>query len=394
MKSRRSVLTAMLTVAALGAAAPAALAAPAAHPAHPAPAVFANPGAAEPSLSASLSPSARPVVAYVGPGGSLWVASDKAGTWHRTRLAGPGSADSAPSLVVVPTGLKAIAVEGADHSLWFYAYLSGHWHHVRVSGHGTAYSAPSLYIGADGAGIAVEGPHHSLYFDSVTSLETFSSEEVDTNVAYSAPSLVIRDSSQADTDDPAGEVDIAVQNARHSLSLFYNPGSGWVNDVIGAPGKNYSAPSLIVFAGLGSAQGTALIAVEGPHHSLRSYIRFGTTDIAGTLKGRGWVYSAPTVSEGDSETLIPIAFQSRNHSLGLVFDKSLGSGTWKSDPVSVLRTAYSAGSIVLSPSGELYIAVQGAGNSLRLSKAAETAPGHAPHFTGKMIAGPGTTFGG
>jgi hypothetical protein len=397
MKPRRSALTAIITVAALGGAAPAALAAPASHPSHVAPTIFANRGADQPSVSVSVSPTGEAEIASVGAGGSLWFSYFKSGKWHRSEAAKPGSAFSGPSLVAGPSGAAVIAVEGPDHTLWVHGFVAGHWHSVRVSGPGTAYSAPSLDESAGGAGLAVEGPHHSLYFDSLVSLTHFARHKVGgNNDDFSAPSLVIRGPDQVSSGHPEGEVDIAVENNDHALSYFSNPGSGWNNDVIGGPGSAYSAPSLVVSTGFLANEGAPYILVQGPHHSMFQYLNDTGTFQKDPVAGNGKVFSAPSVQEGDAVRSVFIAFRGVQNSVSVYYWRTV-PGDWVNDViVKASGTVDSAPALFYrTGSGENDVVFQGSHNTLWYYHAKKPAAADlGPSFAGHRVAGPGTTFGG
>jgi hypothetical protein len=397
MKTRNSALTAIIAIAALGGSAPAALAAPPARPAHVAPAIFANRGADQPSVSVSVSPTGEAEIASVGAGGSLWLSYFKGGKWHRSEAAKPGSAFSGPSLYAGPSGAAIMAVEGPDHTLWVHALVSGHWHSVRVSGPGTAYSAPSLYLSEGGAGLAVEGPHHRLYFDSIVSLSHFVRTEVGgNNDDFSAPSLVIRGPNQVSAGHPEGEVDIAVENDDHALSYFSNPGSGWENDVIAGPGSAYSAPSLVVSTGFLANEGAPYILVQGPHHGMFQYLNDLGTFEKDRVTANGRIFSAPSVQEGDAVRSAFIAFRGVDNSVSVYYWSTL-HGDWVNDVI-----VKATGSVDSAPalfyrtgSGENDVVFQGSHNTLWYYHAKRPAVADdAPSFTGHRVAGPGTTFGG
>lgn len=397
MRARVVALTALVITAAL-AAAPVAFAAPAPHP------IFSNYGDGAPSLSLSVSPGGEPEVASVGLDGSLWFTCHVGTKWHRTKVAGAGTAFSGPSLVAGPSGVAFMAVEGASHTLQYYFLRSGLWHHVQVAGKDTAYSAPSLAEGPSGLGIAIAGPGNSLrYYHRLVSGKWLMRVINGAGTTFSAPSLVIRSSSQARTGDPAGEVDIAVENGNHTLSYYNSLANGnFQNDVIGGLNSTYSAPSLIVIASAGRTSrvvGVPVIMVEGASHTLQQYQDINNWQLSNPPpEGRNWVYSAPSLLQGGGSIELPVAFQGASHSLAITFLHVVSRSVFRqNDPVAFAFTTYSAPAMfyrTASPAGELDIAVQGSGNTLRYYHAPAPASGLAPNFTGMTIAGPGTTAGG
>jgi hypothetical protein len=393
--ARVAAVAAVLTAAAL-AAAPAAMASGPHRPAHPA---FTNPGNAAPSLSLTVTSSGVPEVASVGKNGSLWFTDKSGGKWHRTEVAKAGAADSGPSLLAVPGGAD-LAVEGPNHSLQYYFLANKHWYHTQLAGKSTAYSAPSLVQGPEGLGLAVQGRNHTLWYYS-TSADHWGKRQVDgNNVAFSSPSLVIRDTEQATVSDPAGEVDIAVENASNSLSYFRSlPGGSWQNDVLDGPGTTFSAPSLVVIAGdplRTPGQGQAVIAFEGPSHELSECI---STVGCKLIEGKNWDFSAPSLIQGDADTWLSVAFQNSGHSLTVEYlDRADRASSGQNAPVAGGLTTYSAPALFLRathPLGQTDLVVQGHGNSLLYYAAPIPPSGKVLSFTSKtVIGGAGTTFGG
>lgn len=360
---------------------------------------FTNPGAASPSLSLSVSPAGEPEVASVGPAGTLWFRYMTGGIWHSHRVAGPGSAFSGPSIYAGPLGFTGIAVEGPVHTLQFYALAGGHWHHFVVTPPNTAYSAPSLAVGTTKAGISVEGPHHTLlcFSGTLSGLSGHLHHSVvnGPGTTFSAPSMVIRTADQATVADPAGEIDIAVENASHSLSYYRSRSHGWQNTVIGGPGSAYSAPSLTVLTSTFILEGEPYLVVQGPHHSLRAY-----TNNSGWQKilviGNGRVYSAPSLTLGDTSQEAGMAFEGVSHSVSFVYWYVSG-GSWVNDVItSISGHVNSAPALFFrAASGENDIVLQGGSNTLwYFSAPAPASPNLAPQFSGHRIGGPGTTFGG
>jgi hypothetical protein len=403
VKPGKTVLFATITAIAL--ASPA-LASPAlaAASARTGPAVltFTNPGATSPSLSLSVSPSGEPEVASVGPNGSLWFSYLTSGRWHRTRVGGPGSAFSGPSLYAGPLGFAGIAAEGPLHTLQFFALAGGHWRHFIAAGPGSVYSAPSLAVGTSKAGVAFEGPRHSLVFYSgtVSGLTGHLHKKVinGRGTTYSAPSVVIRGSDQVSGSGGAGQVDIAVQNANHALS-YYNslPGGHWQNDVIGGPGTAYSAPSLTVYNTLSEAEGVPYLVVQGPHHSMTAFADNGSWQKI-LVAGNGRVYSAPSLTVGDSTRESGMAFEGPSHSVSFYYWYVSGD-SWVNDVISSVTLKVDSAPALFfrtgNPYGENDLVFQGKGNTLWYMHAPEPgSPSLAPQFTGRVIAGHGTTFGG
>ncbi len=399
MKPGKTAMTALLASMVLASMALAAPAAVAARAGAERPA-FTNPGAASPSLSLSVSPSGEPEVASVGPGGSLWFSYLTGSSWHRTMVGGPGSAFSGPSLYAGPLGFAGIAVEGPVHTLQFFALAGGHWHHFVAAGPGSVYSAPSLVVGTSKAGVAFEGPRHSLVFysGSVSGLSGHLHKKVinGPGTTYSAPSALIRASDQVSSLGGAGQVDIAVENADHALSYYDSrPGGHWQNDVIGGPGTAYSAPSLTVYTTLTDAEGAAYLVVQGPHHSMTAFANDGSWQEIAVL-GNGRVYSAPSLTVGDSTRESGMAFEGPSHSVSFLY---WDGSNWVNDVISsVTGKVESAPALFFrtaNPYGENDLVFQGAGNTLWYMHAPEPAsPSLAPQFTGRAIAGHGTTFGG
>ncbi len=387
MRTRLPAVLALTAVAALAATTTAVAASAAAVQATTAP------GAFEPSLSLSVSPAGEPEVASIGPGGSLWFTYEQGGAWHHAKVAGPGSAQSGPSLFA-GSGLTDIAVEGANHTLQFYVRTASRWRRVQIAGRDSTYSAPSLAEGPKGPGIAAMGPDHSLRYYALVSGHWRTHVVNGRGTTYSAPSLVIRSALQAATDHPAGEIDIVAQNAHHALS-YYNslPVGNWQNDVIGGVDSAYSAPSLIVTTDRINP-GEPVISVQGAHRTLWGYA-YDSGWISQERESSNWTYSAPWLTEGDPEgTSYPMAFAGSSDSLAITFYNGGTRSGWQNDPVAGAFTTYSAPVIVMTAAGGFDMAVQGKGNSLRYYQAAMPASGLAPNFSGKTIAGHGTTFGG
>lgn len=354
---------------------------------------FTNPGPGSPSLSLSVNSAGEPEVASIGPGASLWYTFEQGGTWHHTKVAGPGSAESGPSLFA-GSGLTDIAVEGANHTLQFYVRTVGRWHRVQIAGRNSTYSTPSLAEGPKGPGIAATGPRHSLRYYAFVSGRWRTHVVNGPGTTYSAPSLVIRSALQATAADRAGEADIAAQNANHALSYYNALSNGhWHNDVIGGIDSAYSAPSLTVTTSRTNA-GEAVVCAEGAHRTLWMYAS-GAGWARQERESGNWTYSASWVIDGDpTGTAFPMAFQGSSNSLAITFFNGGTRAGWQNDPVAGPFTAYSAPVLVMTAAGGFGIAVQGKGNSLRYYQASMPTSGFAPNFSGKTIAGPGTTFGG
>jgi hypothetical protein len=361
------------------------------------PAANPNPGDAEPSLAFSVNPGGKPEIAEIGKNSSLWFVVQSNGAWKRTQVAGAGAAGSGPSLIAEAGGAAILAVEGPAHALEYYALAGGHWHHTQVAGKNTTYSAPSLAVGPSGPAIAVEGPGHDLKYYTLKAGRWHVKTVNGADTVYSAPSLVVRQASQATTGHPAGEADIAVQNASHSLSYYNsNPNGSWDNDVIGGPSTTYSAPSLTVTAPVGrSGQVIPLIMVEGAKHTLLEY-EDETSWHSSLRESANWDFSVPSLVFGDAATEQAVSYEGADHSLVLTYFNVTGR-FWQNDVVTVIDNAYSAPVLVVRaghPAGELDIVDQGPSNELRYYSAADPGPTSVPSFTGHLIAGQGTTFGG
>ena len=357
-----------------------------------------NPGDADPSLAFSVSTAGKPEIATTGKNGSLWFAAQSKGSWKRTQVAGAGSTGSGPSLIAEAGGAAILAIEGPAHALEYYTLAGGHWHHTQIAGKNTAYSAPSLALGPSGPAIAVEGPRHDLTYYTLKTGHWHVKTINGAGTTYSAPSLVIRQASQATANDPAGEADLAVQNASHSLSYYHsNPSGSWTNDVIGSQGTTYSAPSLIVSAPTSrtSQGGIPVIMVEGAKHTLLEY-QDGTSWLSGERESADWDYSAPSLVLGTPATELAVSYEGQDHGLVLTYF-NVADRFWQNDVVTVIDNAYSAPVLVVRaghPTGELDIADQGPSNELRYYSAPVPGSNSVPSFTGHTVAGKGTTFGG
>jgi hypothetical protein len=355
-----------------------------------------NTGDAEPSLAFSVNPAGKPEIATTGKNGSLWFAAQAKGAWKRTQVAGAGSTGSGPSLVAEAGGAAVLAVEGPAHALEYYALAGGHWHRTQVAGKNTTYSTPSLALGPSGPAIAAEGPGHDLRYYALKNGHWQGKTVNDTGSAYSAPSLVVRQADQATASDPAGEADIAVQNASHSLSYYNsNPGGSWHNDVIGGPDTTYSAPSLIVSTPIGRAGegGVPVVMVEGAKHTLLEY-EDDTGWRSGERESANSDYSAPSLVLGNAATELAVSYQGPGHALILDYYNVVGR-YWQNVVVTPIGNVYSAPVIVVRaghPAGEVDIAGQGPSNELRYYSAPPSSS--VPSFTGHTVAGKGTTFGG
>ncbi len=121
-------------------------------------------------------------------------------------------------------------------------------------------------------------------------------------------------------------------------------------------------------------------------------------DFSGTwsvnpLLGNGSLASAPSVAQGgEVNNEKEIAFQAPDRTLQVYFpDTATLEGivaanfTVASAPVLVVRGSH--------PVGENDLLFQGTSNTLRYYHAPKPVSG-VPNFTGKRIAGPGSTFGG
>ncbi len=215
------------------------------------------------------------------------------------------------------------------------------------------------------------------------------------NAAYSAPSLVIRAANQVGF-GPAGQADIAVENANNSLSYYFSRKHGWGSGLIlGSVHKVYSAPSLMVIRGSTSFRdtGSMVIAFEGPNHSLLEAVHFTPTWSLSQLEGKGTLASAPSVAQGDEAAReVEIAYRAPDWTLQVYFpDTSSLEGitaanfTVSSAPVLVVRGSH--------PLGENDLLFEGTNNTLWYYHAPNPLSA-LPNFTGQRIAGRGTTFGG
>jgi hypothetical protein len=390
VKPVHAALAATTALAVLAAGAGSALAAPAGVPVgvralFAAPAL-GNPGAASPSLSLSVAAAGDPEIATIGGHNSLQYYTKVKGKWTRKQLAGANSAFAGASLISGPVSDAAIAVQGPGHSLVLYIKTSGHWRKENVAGPDTTYSAPSLALGKSAIAIAILGKSHSLWyywFDTSWHKHAILGGER----AFSAPSLVLRAS---------GAADIAVEGANHTLSYLSaaNP-LHWANDVIGAVGTTYSAPSLAFGAG------EPVIAVEGPHHQLLAFSKGGRWK-SSKLEPSGRCYSAPSLRENVSDATRPveIAFQGASHSVTLLFfDAGIPTAGWVNDVITQATGSVDSAPALFdrgaNPAGEADLVFQGKGDTLWYYHAPKPSiAGLAPSFTGLRIGGPGSTFGG
>lgn len=373
------------------------MAAPQGRAAGPVPA-FIGLGDLSLSLSLSVSPSGQPEAVAQGKSRSLWFYFQSRGTWHRTKIAGPGTAFSGPSLAAGPGGTAFVAVEGAVHTLQYYALRKGRWHHTQVAGVHTTYSDPSLALGPHGPGIATEGRTNILWYYSLSGGHWRKSNVFGKFAAYSAPSLVIRGPRQAGPGNPAGQVDIAVQNANHSLSYYYSRvHGGWKSAlIVGSVGTILSAPSLLDFRG--ASAGQSYIVAEGPGHSLTAWASSHGWHEVTSRPDSGIIFSVPSVVQGDPQRPIEIAFRGPSRSVLVVY-YSAASNHWVNDViVQASRTVSSAPALFnrsSHPAGEADLIFQSRVNALWYFHAAKPAlPADAPGFKGTRIAGPGSTFGG
>jgi hypothetical protein len=407
MKSRATAMVGLAAAAALVASASPVLAAqarpnPAASAGAAGPA-FSNPGATSPSLSISVSSFGVGEVAAVGKGGSLWVYTDSNYfSWKRAKLGGAGSAFSGPS-VYSGDSRSYIAVEGPSHSLRLYTKSHGSWRRTDLAGAGSTYSTPSLAVGPHGPGVAAQGPGRTLWYYSLKGGHWRRSKVFGLNAAYSAPSLVIRNSSQAGFGGKSGQADIAVEKAHHSISYFYSTSNGWKTaHIVGSVGQVYSAPSMVVVAYDGPEQGTAYIAFEGPHHSLRTWKNYNAIWTLSHLEGSDWVYSAPSLSQdptavADFSFEPEFAFQNSSHSMTVEYYNYI-SDLWQNDPMAGPGSTFSAPAEVVrtyNTAGDDNIVVQGPNGSLQFYFAPDVyESATVPPFTKFQIAGHGTTIGG
>jgi hypothetical protein len=387
------------TTFSIAALAPDALASPttAYRPASGAHASFTNLGDTSPSVALSVSPAGQPEAAAVGKGGSLKFYYEQGTKWHGVTVGKAGTAFSGPALAAGPHGTADIAVEGARHSLQYYALSHGRWHHVTIAGKSSTYSVPSIAIGPQGPAIAVRGAQNRLWYYSLSKGHWHASKVFGVNAAYSAPSLVIRAANQVGFGSPAGQADIAVENANNSLSYYFSKKhGGWGSGLIlHSVHKVYSAPSLMVIRGGTSFRdtGSMVIAFEGPNHSLLEAVHFTSTWSLVPLQGKGSLASAPSVAQGDEANReIEIAYRAPDWTLQVYFpDTSSVEGivaanfTVSSAPVLVVRGSH--------PLGENDLIFEGTKNTLWYYHAPNP-PSGLPNFIGSRIAGLGTTFGG
>jgi hypothetical protein len=348
----------------------------------------------EPSLSLQVSVTGMPAAAVIGRNDSLWYLTGRSGRWHRTELARAGSAFGGPSLYLTSAPAAEIAVQGASHTLVLYYQSHGHWRHRQIAGPGRAYSAPSLYIGHSGPGIAVSGPSHALWYYWSVRGRWHSHQVSRSGTDFSAPSLAIRAANENEGKNKAGQAVIAVQGAGHALDVYRSTAhGGW--PITRALGRNhaYSAPSLVI--GVGPLQGNADVAVEGPHNCV---IFTGDTldasrpGVPSTLDTHD-VFSAPSLAQDyeDPSGQLEMVFQGlATHAANFLY--LTGSG-WVNDPLpGTYPHVDSAPALALNDAGVGYgVIFQGPGNSLYYYQAPR---GAGPAFTGRRVAGTGTTFGG
>jgi hypothetical protein len=392
-----AVTLAATTTFSIAALAPDALASPttAYRPASGAHASFTNLGDTSPSVALSVSPAGQPEAAAVGKGGSLKFYYEQGTKWHGVTVGKAGSAFSGPALAAGPHGTADIAVEGARHTLQYYALSHGHWRHVTIAGNNSTYSVPSIAIGPQGPAIAVRGAQNRLWYYSLSKGHWHASKVFGVNAAFSAPSLVIRAANQVGF-GPAGQADIAVENANNSLGYYFSmKHGGWGSGLIlGSVHKVYSAPSLMVIRGSMSFRdtGSMVIAFEGPHHSLMDAVDFTNKWSLNPLLPSG-LASAPSVAQGDDANLeVEIAYRAGDRTLQLYFPylstiESIAQANFmvSSAPVLVVRGSH--------PSGENDLLLQGTNNTLWYYGAPYTPTGPMTVISSR-IAGPGTTFGG
>jgi hypothetical protein len=115
-----------------------------------------------------------------------------------------------------------------------------------------------------------------------------------------------------------------------------------------------------------------------------------------SVVGSGRVFSAPSLTVGDTTRQAGMAFQGVGHSVSFYYFSS-SSGTWVNDVISsVSGNVDSAPALYFrAGTGENDLIFQGTGNTLWYFQAPKPGAANlAPSFTGGTIAGHGTTFGG
>jgi hypothetical protein len=337
--------------------------------------------------------------AIIGKRNSLWYFSGNGSSWHRTEVAPADSAFGGPSLFIPAAPEAEIAVQGDSHSLVLYYQRRGRWHHTQIAGQRHAYSAPSLYVGPSGPGIAVQCPRNTLWYYWSVKGHWQKNEVASGGTDYSAPSLVIRSASQSEGSDHAGQADIAVQGAAHTLTFYRSQASGhWKVTPIAGPNRAYSAPSLIV--GYGALAGQADITVQGSGHSVLLHV-----DVVGSRPGLpmrldvGDVFSAPSMTQNGEDTpgQFEMAFQGlAQRSVTFLFYAPAGAGSFVNDVISGANGQVDSAPSLFArsvPTGEYDLIFQGSNNTLFYYHAPRPASG-APAFAGSKIGGSGTTFGG
>jgi hypothetical protein len=358
----------------------------------------ANTGQA-PSLSLAVSDTGVAGAAVIGKRNSLWYFASSGGSWRRTEVAPADSAFGGPSLFITAAPQAEIAVQGGSHTLVLYVQSHGHWRHTQIADRNHAYSAPSLYVGPSGPGIAVQGPGHTLWYYWAAKGHWQKNEVAGSGTDYSAASLVIRSASQTEGSDHAGQADIAVQGAAHTLTFYRSQASGhWKVTPVAGPNRAYSAPSLIV--GYDALQGQANIAVQGPGHSLLFH-----ADVVGSRPGlpvtldTGDVFSAPSMTQNGED--IPgqyeIAFQGlAPHSVTFLYYNPAGAGSFVNDVITGANGQVNSAPSLFArtiPTGEYDLIFQGRNNTLFYYHALRPISG-GPVFAGAKIGAAGTTFGG
>jgi hypothetical protein len=346
------------------------------------------------------------MIAAEGPGNSLdFYQQTPSGTWVAEQIAGTATTYSAPAVAMVGS-TTVIAAEGPGDSLDFYwrPAFPAVWHGQQVAGTGTSYSAPSVaqVQTAQGlaVGIAVEGASNSLdfYYQSTFGTTWTFQRAGGFLTTYSAPSLgqVTYPSGTCPANTSATCPMIAVEGPHQSLRFYTQASTSqhWHLGFFTVAGTTYAAPAV---AQVGNGP---VIAVQGPANSL-DYYYWQTTGVwnGQQVAGGGTTYSAPAVTPVLSRlrgtgtlTFVVIAAEGPSNSLDS-YNQIVGAPAWNPLAAAGTGTTYSAPSLTTHPNStwlnSAQMAAEGAGNSLDFyQQTAIPSP-----WASQQAAGADTTFG-
>jgi hypothetical protein len=180
---------------------------------------------------------------------------------------------------------------------------------------------------------------------------------------------------------------IATEGPNHTLNSYWqtNNTNPWHEEHIAGIGTTFSAPSVATYSDL--FEKLTLVTAEGPDHSLMFYWRDATSATwhQETVIGSNSTYSAPSIAVEGTTTIL--AVQGPEHFL-LYFWQTIDTSAWHSFIVAGAGTTFSAPSIG-SNSIAKFITAAGPDNSLMYYWAP---PGNFSDWTAQTVNGDFSTY--